>query len=341
MFAGIYRVGAEPPPYIFQRRLYSVPLFGKLFVSGNIQAVIIPHLKCLAKYDSYKSGIILPMVSWQKIVRSTQLRKIPWQKISYLVVAGLLLSWLLNTPAGLLGKADAIGYAVCHRIDLRSFHLGDRQLPLCARCTGQYLGAVLGILYHLVIRPRRTGRPPKWIIAVLGVLALGFVLDGTNSYLYLLFNNYSNFPKLHIYIPNNVLRVITGTGLGIGVSVMLLPAFHQTVWKKWDRRPALDGIESLTSILALGLILDLVALTENPLILYPLALISTAGIPALLTLVYTMVWVMLFRLENTFERWSDLVFPLVTGFTVALLQIAVIDYVRYLFTGTWGGFPFG
>jgi hypothetical protein len=47
----------------------------------------------------------------------------------------VLLAGLWATPPGLLGKADAIGYAVCHRIDLRSFHLGDRQLPLCARCT--------------------------------------------------------------------------------------------------------------------------------------------------------------------------------------------------------------
>ena len=60
-----------------------------------------------------------------------------------LAVGLVLLGWLLNTPPGLLGKADAIGYAVCHRIDLRSFHLGERALPLCARCSGMYLGAML------------------------------------------------------------------------------------------------------------------------------------------------------------------------------------------------------
>ena len=29
---------------------------------------------------------------------------------------GLVVIWLINTPPGLLGKTDAIAYAICHRI---------------------------------------------------------------------------------------------------------------------------------------------------------------------------------------------------------------------------------
>ena len=76
-----------------------------------------------------------------------------------LAVGLLVLGWLLNTPEGLLGKADAVGYAVCHRLDFRSFHLGERQLPLCARCSGMYLGAVLGIGYLSVFSRRKAGFP--------------------------------------------------------------------------------------------------------------------------------------------------------------------------------------
>ena len=42
----------------------------------------------------------------------------------YLVVVAAVLvftGWLMNTPPGLLGKLDAIAYAVCHRIAARSF----------------------------------------------------------------------------------------------------------------------------------------------------------------------------------------------------------------------------
>ena len=67
-------------------------------------------------------------------------KRIPWSGVVIILVGILLLVWLYLTPPGLFGKADAIGYSVCHQIDLRSFHIGERQFPLCARCTGQFLG---------------------------------------------------------------------------------------------------------------------------------------------------------------------------------------------------------
>ena len=91
---------------------------------------------------SWKSPIIKPV---EQALARLRLRLETWNKLVVTAVFLLTLGWLLNTPAGLLGKADAVGYAVCHRIDLRSFNLGERQMPLCARCTGMYLGAVLGL----------------------------------------------------------------------------------------------------------------------------------------------------------------------------------------------------
>ncbi|MCL4271991.1 MAG: hypothetical protein KJZ72_20700, partial [Anaerolineales bacterium] len=39
-----------------------------------------------------------------------------------------VVAWFIIAPEGALGKLDAIGYAVCHRIDERSFQIDDRQL---------------------------------------------------------------------------------------------------------------------------------------------------------------------------------------------------------------------
>ena len=85
----------------------------------------------------------------------------PIKGLLFFTIGLLLIAWLLNTPEGLLGKADAVVYTVCHRIDLRSFHLGDRQISLCARCTGMYLAAVFGILFQALLGRRRTEYPPK------------------------------------------------------------------------------------------------------------------------------------------------------------------------------------
>ena len=86
-----------------------------------------------------------------------QQRSIPWVVIMFFLV--LLGVWLALTPPGLLGKLDAIGYAVCHRIDARSYHIGERQVPLCVRCTGMYLGAMLSIIFQLVQGRKGNTRP--------------------------------------------------------------------------------------------------------------------------------------------------------------------------------------
>ena len=252
-----------------------------------------------------------------------------------IAVGTLVLGWLLNTPAGLLGKADAVGYAVCHRIDIRSFNIDNRPLPLCARCSGMYLGAVLGLCYQLLVGRRRAGTPPKRVLFVLGIFAAAFVIDGINSFLSLI----PLAPTL--YTPQNWLRLVTGTGLGIVMAAVIFPAINQTLWKESIRDAALPGIKSLGRLVILSLGMNLVLLTGSPFVLYPAALISAAGVLILLTLIYTMLILIMFKHENRYTSSNQLVIPLVLGFGLAMVQIVLLDLLRYSVTGTWEGFHLG
>ena len=253
-------------------------------------------------------------------------------KLALAAGVGLLVgAWLALTPPGLLGKADAVGYAVCHRIPERSFMLGDRPSPLCARCSGMYLGALLGLLYQIRLK-RRGHLPPLKILVVLGLFLGFFGFDGTNSYLHF-------FPQApHLYEPNNTLRLLTGTGVGLGIALVVLPVFHQTAWKKYDHRAAIDSWLPFGGLLALAAVLISITLWENPLLLYPLMLAGSFSILVVLTLVYTMVWVMLMRRDNQFDTWTGMWPFILAGFGTALLQIAAIDLGRFMLTGTWDGF---
>jgi uncharacterized membrane protein len=253
--------------------------------------------------------------------------------IGILVFSGLLAVWLYLTPQGLMGKADAIGYAVCHRISSRSFHLGERQIPLCARCSGMYTGAFIGFLFQ-ALKGRRGGFPKKRFLAALGVLLALFGVDGMNSYLHL----FPNFPSL--YEPNNVFRLLTGTGVGVGMSVVLMPIIHQSLWVDWNPEPAIGGWRDLVILLVSAWGVSALMLTENPLLLYPLALISAATVILILGLIYTIIWVMVFKKENAFSRWIDVTGYLGLGFGLAVFQILAIDLARLFFTGTWNGFNF-
>ena len=82
----------------------------------------------------------------------------------------IVLAWnaaLLAAPAGkrprLAGITYLAGALVCHQQPERSFHRGGAQYPVCARCLGLYLGAVIGVLGWVMfaglrVSPSRRGR---------------------------------------------------------------------------------------------------------------------------------------------------------------------------------------
>ena len=258
-----------------------------------------------------------------------------WKGLVYIILGLLLVGWLFNVPEGLFGKLDAVGYAVCHHIDLRSFHMGERQMPLCVRCSGMYLGAMIGLFYQWGIGRKRVNTPPRRVLVVLLIFVIAFIIDGINSFLHI-------FPvSLSLYTPQNWLRLVTGTGMGLMMAAILYPAFNQTIWRQWDNRPAIGSIKSLSGLIVICIVMVLAVLTENPYVLYPAAVVSALGVLILLTMIYSMVWMMVLKIDNSVEFSSQLIFPLAAGFGFALSQIWLLDYLRFLLTGTWEGFHIG
>ncbi|MBE0410520.1 MAG: DUF2085 domain-containing protein [Anaerolineales bacterium] len=258
-------------------------------------------------------------------------KKIAWRWILIGLALALTITWLVLTPPGLLGKADAVGYAVCHQIAERSFHIHERPFPLCARCSGLFLGALLGLVYQAA-QGRKGRMPPLEASVFFGLLALAWVLDGVNSFLMLV-------PSISsVYQTQNWTRLMTGTGMGLAMAAILLPAFIQTMFRHWEDQPALGSWKHILGLVVAAGVLVVLILLEIPWILYPLALLGAGGVVVLLVMVYSMALVMLFKRDNTYDRFSQLLVPLLGGFVLALLQIGAIDLVRYLLTGTWGGF---
>jgi uncharacterized membrane protein len=251
-----------------------------------------------------------------------------------------LAAWFYIAPPGLLGKADAVGYAVCHRIDERSFHVFGRQLPLCARCTGEFNAAAVALIFQGFVSRRRNKLPSRGILAVMVVFFLAFAVDGSNSYLYLLKQSSPGILDviLNLYVPNNTLRLFTGSGMGIALAAVLYPVVQQTIWRESDERPAL-GWKSFGLLTAIVLIVDLLVLTDSPIVLYPVAILSTLGVLGLLTMVFSILWMIIMRTENSFDTFGQLWLSGAAGLTLALLLIVGIDLFRYTITGTWSGFP--
>jgi uncharacterized membrane protein len=253
------------------------------------------------------------------------------------LLAGVILGvWLLGTPPGLLGKADAVGYAICHRMDARSFHTHDRQLPLCARCTGIYLGVLTGLTFMIGRgRARAAGLPPVRLLLVMALFGAAFAADGLNSYLSL-FAFYQP-----IYSPHNTLRLITGMGFGLAMIAVVLPVFNSIVWANPDPAPALRSLKELGVLTMLGAGVCAAVLIDQPTLRAVLGVISAAGVVLMFGVIGTVTFLIGTRHENAITRWRDLLLPMLAGMVFTFTIIGAIDAVRYWFTGTWGGFIIG
>lgn len=276
--------------------------------------------------------------------KSLNLRPAPAGRrwLPLLVVAGALLTMALYSLGDrsrlaqdpLLGGADWAGYAVCHRITDRSFSVNGRQLPLCARCTGMYLGVtVTFVVLFLAGRLRRGDLPPLRIL----LLLVGFIglmgIDGINSYLHF----FPNAP--HLYTPRNWLRLATGMGTGLAMGLFVFPALAQTLWREQDYRPPVETLRELGGLILIALLAAVLVLSNQATILYVLALASVAGLLMILTAILTVLLLILLRRDGRAVRRVEAALPLAIGLILALTGISLVSYLRFTLTGTMTGFP--
>ena len=264
-------------------------------------------------------------------------RKYPSLKLVW-TAGGLLLvssiTFLLATPGGVLRKADMIGYAVCHQIESHSFVLAGRQLPLCARCTGTFLGALVGLFGQGVVlrRRRASALPPAPVLAVLITFSMAWAADGVNSYLALMGGP-------HLYQPTNELRLVTGALNGMTMSALVFPVFNVSLWLDPIDRSAIRGIRDLSILLVMELGLVALVLSRWGFLLYPLALFSAAAVLTMLTSVNSVIGIILLGRDNSATMWHEALLPIAIGLILSLVQIGLIDLLRYSLTGTLEGIP--
>jgi uncharacterized membrane protein len=108
----------------------------------------------------------------------------------------------------------AVGSLVCHQLRERSFHLWGAHLPVCARCTGIYLGAALGALVAQAFRPARDAPaalkgcatdPRTFVVVAALPTAVTLVFEWTTG-----------------VTPSNAIRFAAGLPLGAVVSWLVV-----------------------------------------------------------------------------------------------------------------------
>jgi len=217
---------------------------------------------------------------------------------------------------------------VCGQLPEHSLFLAGVQTPLCARCTGTYLGALLGLCnYWLKGRSRASRLPPPSVLVIQGLFFFFGVIDGLNSYLQF-FSGVAS-----IYPPHNSLRLLAGLLNGLALSLLIVPMFNFIFWQRPDSQRVVRGLGELGGMLVQILVLGSLLLSGIDVLLYPLFLVDIASVLLVLTLVNSMIVVILLHRENQAKRWIEALLPLGLGFLLSIMEVGGLAWVRSLLAG--------
>lgn len=255
-----------------------------------------------------------------------------WLTVVVLVVAiSVIILAIQLPPSTLLGKADVVGYAICHRITERSFSVGGRQMPLCARCTGTFLGAIVGLGAMVLYRRRwAAGLPPVPVLGLLVTFVALWGFDGLNSYL-------TFFPGApNLYEPQNWLRLTTGLLNGLALVTLVFPIFNFSIWREPSKERVFKNLWEVLAVLPVLGLLVLVIQGRVEFLLYPLALLSSLGVVMMLTLLNSVIAALILGRESYALTWRQALVPLAAGGALAILEMTALIVVRAYLTTTLG-----
>lgn len=229
--------------------------------------------------------------------------------------------FLLHAPTGCYGKAFSIGSSVCHQIPSHSFISGDVQFPVCARCMGLYLGSFIGIFYGF-LSGKKISIPKTGYLIFLAILFILWAGDGLNS----LINDFLN--ETLIYQTTNITRLITGYGMGMVMATALVTLFNFTIWKTGFKTPVLDSVYQIIGYIILSALSSSLVLMSGTVIFQLAAYIATFTVLSIITLLYSIFWIILFKKENQFANWKEIGVFIVAGYGTAILQILLLIALR-------------
>jgi uncharacterized membrane protein len=243
--------------------------------------------------------------------------------LGILILAALALStnWILRTPAGCQSKVFAVGASVCHQIPSHSFLNTDLQFPLCARCTGLYLGSAIGIAYFFT-QGKKNLFPKKSILFLLLLLFLLWAGDGVNSFIIALLN------KNLIYETTNFTRLVTGFGMGLAMATVLMTLFNMTTWKEGVAQPFLDHWQQIAGYALAASLTGYLLINSSAFFFKVFAYISIGAVLFIISMLYSIFWIILMRKENSFSSWRSLGVFLIAGFSTAMLQVTLLYWLR-------------
>lgn len=206
------------------------------------------------------------------------------------------------------------GRAICHQLEERSFIINNMVMPICARCTGIYIGIFSALIYIMITKRYKANMIPTIPVSLLLFFLISpMAYDGISSY-------------LHLRPSDNFLRIITGMPFGIVLPFFLFPLFNYNESNKKINRIVNKWYEIIPPFIIAG---TLGFLTYKSYISY--YIISTIVIMSLIIWFSLLTFVIIKRIryfkQKAFTLYTSIIFSM--AFLTMLSLLADMTYEAF------------
>ena len=226
--------------------------------------------------------------------------------------------------SGLLRYIGLFLSGVCHQLPEHSLQVAGVQLPLCARCSGTYLGALTALLYFVWRRRSRSSwLPPLRVMAVL-VLSFAFwAVDGINSYVHYITGSGI------LYAPSNLLRLSSGLANGVTLTALLFPLLNFTLWAEPEKKHVIGSMSELAIIAVPMVVLGLLLHVDMRALAAAFVVLDLAGVLVMLGMVNAIIALLLLQRESRVHSWAQILPVGALGLLMGAAEVGSIALVRF------------
>jgi uncharacterized membrane protein len=248
-----------------------------------------------------------------------------WQVFLIIFPLGICCVLSFIIPTVLQNFTHWIGSAVCHQLPHHSLSLNGRQFALCARCTGTYLSACIGLVYFFS-KGKKAVVPSKSIFILFLFFFLFWIVDGVNSFIYEVLHHQ------FLYTPSNILRFLSGIGMGMVYSLIIMTIVNYVFWKNKEQEALLKNWKDAGLLILCESVLVFFLFSKSNYLFNLAGLISTLTVVVLIGLLYAILVVILAHKEGSYQNRKDAFIPLLIGLGIAILQIILMVHLRMKLT---------
>ncbi len=267
-------------------------------IAANRQQQHLRHIQARQQYD------YLWRTTWLAVLGSLML--------ALLALPGVPLQWRL--------------YAIVHGLVAQQHNIfvGGMQLPLCARNLGIYSSFLVTIGYLWVRRRQHAGGfPPRPITITLLTLVLIMIVDGFNSMA-------ATMGRVPLYPPYNVLRILTGIGMGMAIAVAFLAIFNQALRQNVQRRQrVVQNWDDMAVIVTLNLLIPIVIYADLGFMYWPLAFLAFVGIISEVYAMNVLLASLFMGYRRSITSLTQLARPATVAFLPTILLIGGLALLRF------------